>query len=324
MLVVHHIAADFWSLAIMMNELGVFYAAERTGKTAAFAVQTLHYTDYVRWQSEMLAGAEGERLRHYWQEHLSGELPVLELPTDRPRPQIQTYLGASVSFKLDAELRDKLKRLGQSRDATLYMSLLATFQVLLHRYARQDVFLIGSPAAGRTRAELAGLVGYFVNPLVLRADLSGNPTFEEHLDYVRSIVLGAFDHQEYPFPLLVERLQPERDASRSPLVQVMFALQKAPLASEQGFASFALGEIGSHMLLGELPLESLALGARVSQFDLTLMMSEDEGGLNGSLQYNEDLYDKQTIERMAGHFQTLIETIASNPSQRLSALPLLY
>ncbi|HEV7860841.1 MAG TPA: amino acid adenylation domain-containing protein, partial [Pyrinomonadaceae bacterium] len=323
LLAVHHIVADFWSLAIMMKELGALYTAARNGEAATESTRALQYTDYVRWEAHMLASAEGERLRQYWLDQLSGALPTLDLPTDRQRPQVQTYRGDSFSFKLEAGLRDRLLELGQSRGATLYMSLLAAFEILLHRYANQDVLCVGSPMAGRTRAELAGIIGYFVNPVVLRADLCGNPTFDEFLDQVRGTVLGALDHQEYPFPLLVEQLQPERDASRSPLVQVMFALQKAHLPEEQSLAAFSLGETGARMMLGELPLESLALSERVAQFDLTLMMSEDESGLNASLQYNKDLFDGQTIERMAGHFQTLVNSIAADSQSRLSDLSLM-
>ncbi|HEY1403290.1 MAG TPA: amino acid adenylation domain-containing protein, partial [Pyrinomonadaceae bacterium] len=323
LLSVHHIVADFWSLAILMNELDALYTAERKGRPALLAPQTLQYTDYVRWQREMLAGAEGERLWQFWQEYLSGELPVLNLKTDHPRPQIQTYRGDSFSFKLDDNVRSKLKEIGQARGATLYMSLLAAFQVMLHRYTNQESLLVGSPTAGRSRAELAGIIGYFVNPVVLRSDLSGNPTFDEHLDRVRATVLSAFAHQEYPFPLLVERLQPERDAGRSPLVQVMFALQKAHLPAEEALAAFSLGETGARMMLGELPLESLALSERVAQFDLTLMMSEQADGLAASLQYNSDLFTRETIERMAGHFRTLVEGITANPQSRLSELSLM-
>ena len=321
--VVHHIVADFWSLTVLVKELGVLYQMEKTGSDTSLPPLALQYTDYAHWQSERLASSDGERLWAYWRKQLAGTLPLLNLPTDRPRPPVQTYRGASVPFKLSAELTQTLKALSRTHGATLYMVLLAAFQVLLYRYTGQDDLLVGSPTAGRSRAELAGLVGYFVNPVILRANLSGNPTFETFLSRVRSSVLEAFDHQDYPFALLVERLQPVRDPSRSPLVQTMFVLQKAHLLHEAGLTPFALGESGARMTLGELTLDSLALDQRVAQFDLTLMMAEMEGGLAASFVYNTDLFDATTIAQMARHFQTLLDAIGVSPQQPVSELPLL-
>ncbi|HYY42455.1 MAG TPA: condensation domain-containing protein, partial [Pyrinomonadaceae bacterium] len=227
LLVVHHIVADFWSLSVLVQELGVLYQAHKRGGAAALPPLAVQYTDYARWQTELLAGPEGERLWSYWQKQLAGELPVLNLPTDRPPPPVQSYRGNSHAFTLSAELTTALRALSREQSATLYMTLLAAFQTLLHRYTEQKHILVGSPMAGRTHAELAGLIGYFVNPLVMRADLSGDPPFKVLLNEVRQTVLAAFEHQEYPFALLVERLQPVRDASRPPLFQATFALQKA-------------------------------------------------------------------------------------------------
>ncbi|MBW4635491.1 MAG: amino acid adenylation domain-containing protein [Iphinoe sp. HA4291-MV1] len=265
----------------------------------------------------------GERLWEYWRKQLAGDLPVLNLPTDRPRPFIQSYTGASQSFRLNAEITQRLKTLSHAHGATLYMTMLAAFQVLLYRYTGQEDLLVGSPTTGRSRADLAGVVGYFVNPVVLRADLSGNPTFEAFLSQVRSTVLDAFAHQDYPFARLVEQLQPIRDPSRSPLFQVMFVLQKAHLRNQEGLAAFALGETGARIKLGELELESLSLEKRIAQFDLTLMMAEVDGVLSGSWQYNTDLFDSATIARMVNHFQTLLEGIVAEPQKLVSNLPLL-
>ncbi|HYP52501.1 MAG TPA: amino acid adenylation domain-containing protein, partial [Pyrinomonadaceae bacterium] len=320
---VHHIVADFWSLAVLMHELGVLYAAEKTGNAAALAPVASHYSDYVCWQAGMLAGPAGERLWSYWQGQLAGELPVMNLPTDHPRPPVQTYRGSSHSFSLTEELTRALKELARAHDATLHTTLLAAFAALLHRHTGQTDLLVGTPTAGRNRAELAGVVGYFVNPVVLRADASQNPTFAEFLARVRSTTLSAFEHQDYPFAHLVERLQPARDPSRSPLVQVMFALQKAQLQNREGLAAFALGEDGSAITLGELEIESVRLEQRVSQFDLTLMMAEGEGALSGSLQYSTDLFDAGTIARLAGHFRTLLASVVADPEQRIAELPLL-
>ncbi len=323
LLVVHHIVADFWSLAVLMSELGILYQTHKAGTPATLSPVPLHYTDYVSWHKAMLESLEGECLWAYWQKQLSGELPVLNLPTDRPRPLIQTYRGASVPFRLSAELTQSLKAVGQTYNATLYMTLLAAFQVLLYRYTGQEDLLIGSPTTGRNRAALAELVGYLVNPVVLRANLAGDVTFENFLSQVRQTVLEAFEHQDYPLARLVEQLQPVRDPSRSPLFQVMFVLQKAQRLNEEGLAAFALGETGARIELGELELESVGLEQRTAQFDLTLMMTEVEGVLSASWQYNTDLFDAATITRMAEHFQTLLEGIVANPRQCISTLPLL-
>lgn len=323
LLAVHHIVADFWSLAVLINELGILYTGERNAQVTTLPPLVWQYADYARWQEQMLAGADGESLQTYWQKQLAGELPVLNLTTDKPRPPVQSHNGASQTFKLSFELTRKLKSLSQAQEATLYMTLVAAFQAMLYRYTGQQDILLGSLAAGRSSAQLAGLVGYFTNPFVLRAKPAADLTFADFLAQVRRTVLDAFEHQNYPFPLLVERLQPERDPSRSPIFQVMFALQKAPLLNKEGLAAFALGEEGGRMKLGELELESVPLAKRVAQFDLTLLMAEVDGGLTGSLQYNTDLFEPATIARMAGHFESLLQGIITDPHQRLVDLPLL-
>jgi amino acid adenylation domain-containing protein len=324
LLTVHHIVADFWSLAVLMHEMGILYQEEAAGKSTILPPLALQYTDYVRWQGEMLASSEGEHLWAYWQEHLADVPPMLNLPTDRPRPSVQTYRGASQRLTIDEALVEGIKAVGRGQGATLYMTLLAAFQALLYRYTNQKEIVVGSPTASRNWAALAGLVGYFINPLPLRADFSDDPTFEEFLGQVRRTVLAAFEHQDYPFSLLVERLQPLRDPSRSPLFQVMFALQKTPQFGEQeDLAAFALRETGARMELGGLKLESLALEQRVAQFDLTLMVAEVEGGLACSLEYNTDLFDGETATGLLDHFVSLLSGIAANPLQRISQLPLL-
>jgi amino acid adenylation domain-containing protein len=323
LLTVHHIVADLWSLAVLIHELGILYQTETASAPAPLAMVALPYTDYVRRQAAMVSSPEGERLWTYWQKQLGGEVPALNLPTDRPRPPVQTYRGASFSFRLNEERTQQLKALAKAQGVTPYMTLLAAFQVLLSRYTGQDQILVGSPTVGRNSPELSGMVGYFVNPVVLRADLSGDLTFEAFLRQVRQTVLDALEHQDYPFSLLVERLQPVRDPSRSPLFQVMFALQQAPFLAHEGLTAFALGETGAQMNLGGLSVESMALDQRVAQFDLSLLMAEVDRGLAASLEYNTDLFDAATIKQMAGHFQTLLEGIIADPAQRLSALPLL-
>ena len=323
LLMMHHIVTDMWSLALIMYEVSQFYREEVTGEPPTLKPLRAQYTDYVRWQAEMLAGPEGERLWAYWQKQLAGELPVLNLPTDRPRPPVQTDRGAAQSVRFSAELTQALKSLSKAHGATLYMTVLAAFQVLLHRYTGQEDILIGSPKAGRSR-KVARMVGYFINPVVLRADLSGNLTFSTFLRHVRQTVLDAFEHDAYPFPLLVERLQPARDPSRSPLVQVMFSWQKTTrLVNSQRMTSFALGERGGGMKLGGLQLEAVALEQRVTPFDLTLLMAEADRELGAAVEYNVDLFDAATIRRMLGHLRTILESIVADPDQRISALPLL-
>ncbi len=327
LLTLHHVIGDFWSVAVLARELGAFYSAFVAGRPIELARPELRFTDTVRWQREVLAGAEGEKLLGYWKGELGGELPVLDLPTDRQRPPVQTYVGDAVSFRVAPELTKRVKALAQANQATLYMTLLAAFQALLHRWAGQSDLLVGSPSAGRGRARLSGVVGYFVNPVVLRSNAGSDPAFSDFLGATRRSVLGAFEHQDYPFPTLVERLQPERDPSRSPLFQVMFALQNAPTLAgtegqEQGLTAFAVGEAGAEVEVGGLRLQHLPLPQRVAQFDLTMSVGELAGGLAGTLDFNVDLFDRATAERLVASFLTLLETAASEPSRRLSALPI--
>lgn len=323
LLVVHHIVADFWSLAVLGRELETLYAAERKGGSASLAPLVLQYADYARWQADMLAGPEGERLWDYWQRQLSGELPALNLPSDHLRPPVQTFRGAAETFTLNTGLARQLESLSRAGKATLYMTLLAAFQTLLYRYSGQQDILIGSPTAGRSAAELAGLVGYFVNPVVLRSHLAGDLSFIELLDQVRQTVLAAFAHQEYPFDLLVERLRLLRDPSRSPVFQAMFTMQQSPLLDRQEWAALALGQAGARANLGELPLESVTIEQRAVQFDLLLMMAKTADGLGGSLRYNRDLFEPATIRRMLEHWRVLLGGIVARPERKLDDLPLL-
>jgi amino acid adenylation domain-containing protein len=323
LLVVHHIVADLWSLALLANELNELYTAERADRLAELAALPLHYVDYVRWQARMLGGPEGERLHAYWRQQLAGAPPALDLPTDRPRPPVQTYRGAAHPFHLDAELTEQLNALARESGATLYMTLLAAWQLLLHRYTGQDDLLVGTPTTGRSRAEFAGVIGYFVNMIVLRADLAGNPTFASFLERTRRTVLEAFVHQDFPFPLLVERLQPARDSSRSPIFQAAFALQKTWSPDDHALPAFALGGSGIWMPLADLGVEPLALAQRTAQFDLALLMAETSDGLVGTLQYNTDLFEAATIRRMAGHLDMLLRDIVAGPERPIKYLQML-
>jgi len=322
LLTAHHIILDLWSLAQLMQELGVFYQAAILGKSAVLPPASAEYSGFVRWQKEMLLGDRGRQLWSYWNKQLCGEVPVLDLMTDNPRPPVQTYGGSSHPFRLGSGLTEELKSLAQARGATIYMTLLAAFQALLHRYTGEEEIETGSPVAGRTRAEFASTVGYFVNPVVLRASISPGSTFETLLAQLRRTVLDALEHQDYPFSLLTEKLRPGRDSSRSPLFQVMFAMQKAPQLHEEGLSLFALGECGARMHLGGLELESMRLEQRIAQFDLSLIVAEAKDGLVATFEYNTALFDPTTISRMAEHFTTLLRGLAENPSRPISGLPL--
>ncbi|HJS25300.1 MAG TPA: amino acid adenylation domain-containing protein, partial [Pyrinomonadaceae bacterium] len=270
-----------------------------------------------------LEGEEGVRLWSFWQKNLAGELPALNLLTDRPRAARNSNRGKIHAFNLNAELTRKLDQLSRRSGTTLYMSILAAYAVLLSRYTGQSEIVIGSPTAGRTRAAYTKVVGYFVNLLPLRLNLGGNPRFVELLERTRTTTLDAFSHQEYPFPLIVQRLQPDRDGSRTPLFQTTFMMQQTPMLAGQELAPFALGTGGAQLKLGELTLESFPLTERVTQFELNLAVASDGAGLRALLEYNTELFDSTTIESMAQHLTELLTSITTNPEQRIASLPLL-
>ena len=320
LLVVHHIVIDFWSLAILLNELGVLYPAEAAGTRATLPPLDQQYGDYVRWQSETLAGAEGERLWSYWRKQLAGQLPVLELPTDRPRQPTQSHRGGSHDFVLNDELSGRLRALAKSQGATLYVVMLAVFQAMLHYLSGQDDLVVGSPVVGRSRAEFEEIVGLFTNPVFLRVNLSGDPTFQELLCNVRQTVLAALEHQDFPTLLLVERLHPARDLSRPPICQVMFVLDKPHGLAEQGAPTFVHGEAGPTMTSGGLVLESFPLEHRSASLDLVLLIVESTQSLSISMRYNAELFDDATIIRFGNYFKALLGRVANQPQVRLSAL----
>ncbi|NES18380.1 MAG: SDR family NAD(P)-dependent oxidoreductase, partial [Symploca sp. SIO3E6] len=318
LLTIHHIAVDGWSLDLILKELPKLYQAQTTTVELSLPPLKHCYQDYVKWQKDMLVGAEGKRLWNYWQQQLAGELPVLNLPTDRPRPTIQTYNGAAHHFQLSEKLSKQLKEITQKEKTTLYTTLLAAFQVLLYRYTAQAEILVGSPTSGRSCPEFAPIVGYFVESVVMGAKLSDKLTFQEFLTQVRQTVLEALDHQGYPFALLVDKLLPERDASRSPIFQVFFILQKI-----EQWQKLLSGELGCSSDWHGIKIEPYEIPIQESHFDLSLEMIPIGSCLHGFFRYNTDLFERETIVRMVGHFQTLLEAIVANPQQKLSQLPLL-
>jgi amino acid adenylation domain-containing protein len=307
LLTMHHIVSDGWSMGILFRELSVLYGAFTHGKSSPLPDLPVQYADYALWQREWMQGEVLLTQLSYWKKQLDN-VPTLELPTDRPRPALQSFRGKRESIELSKELSQGLKALSRKQGVTLYMTLLAAFQTLLYRYTGQEDIVVGSPIANRNRQEIEGLIGFFVNTLALRTDLSGNPTFKQLLARVREVALGAYAHQDLPFEKLVEELRPERNLSRSPLFQVMFVLQNAPSVTP-GFEG--------------LSVTPVQLGRDTAKFDLTLSMREEAEGLRGALEYSTDLFDGVTIERMIRHFQTLLESIVANPDQCISDLPIL-
>jgi amino acid adenylation domain-containing protein len=319
----HHIITDFWSLGVMLDELAALYPALREGRPARLPAAPPAYAELALRQERELAGARGEELWTYWRERLEGDLPVLDLPGDRPRPRVQTTTGGAHRRTLAGPLAGGVRQLARISSSTPFVVLLAAFEALLHRWSGQSDLLLGTVTAARTHAAFARTVGYFVNPLVLRADLAGDPGFARLVARARRDALGAFDHQDLPFPLLVERLQPQRDPSRSPIFQVMFVLQRAQLLDGQDLTGFAFGEPGSRVDLGGLALETVPLEGRIAQFDVTLTMGEVDGRLIVSFDYNRDLFDAATVERLAGHFERLLAAALADPDRLVSELPLL-
>ena len=324
-IVAHHIVTDLWSLTILLAELDVIYAALKNGATSDGVLPRLEfqYTDYAREQAKTVEGKEGERLWSFWQNYLAGELPALNLLTDRPRTAKNSNRAKIHAFSLNAELTRRLNELSRRSGTTLYMTLLTAFAVLLSRYSGQNEIVIGSPTAGRNRAAYTKVVGYFVNLLPLRLTLEGNPRFVKLLNSVRTTVLDAFSHQAYPFPLIVQRLQPDRNPSLTPLFQTMFVMQQAPTLVGQKLAPFALGAGDAQIQLSELILESLQLAERVTQFELTLAIAGNGDDLSALLEYDAELFDSATIESMAQHFTELLTSITANPEQRVASLSLL-
>ena len=318
---IHHIVFDAWSMWIFWDEFAQLLSAQGRKEPISLPVLDLRYSDYIHWQDHMLKGEEGARLWAYWQKQLADKLPILDLPTDRPRLPVQTYNGASHVFTLTDELSERLRRLAKAEGSTPFMVFLATFQVLLYRYTGQEDILVGSPTAGRSRPEFSGIVGYFVNMMILRADLSGNSTFRAFLKQVRQTVWDALEHQDYPFPLLVERLQPKRDASRSPIFQVSFGLQKA---QKHGWVDeWVSGNEDVRIQSGEFEVIPFEMPQQEGQFDLDLELTDRAKNFTGIFKYNTDLFDEATIVGMSEHFRILLEGILHNPEQPLSRLPLL-
>ncbi|MGV9907772.1 amino acid adenylation domain-containing protein, partial [Streptomyces sp. NPDC003388] len=309
LITLHHIVSDGWSSGILARELRELYAAAVAGREASLKELPVQYADFAAWQREQLGGEYLEQQLAYWRERLAG-VPALELPTDHGRPaEREGAEGDTVYFSVPPEVAEALRATASGQGASLFMALLSLFQIVLARYCRQDDIAVGTPIAGRNRAETEDLIGFFVNTLVLRTDLSGDPAFTELLARVKDTALGAYDHQDLPFERLVDELAPDRDLSRNPLFQTLFVFQNTP--------------DGDGWSLPGVTVEQIGVGGQDAKFDLQLTAAEADGELLAALEYRTDLFERATIERMAGHFTTLAASVAGAPGARLSELNML-
>ena len=308
LLTMHHIMFDGWSRRILVRELAALYEAFGAGKPSPLSEPKLQYADYAVWQQKQLQGAKLEKQLSYWRQQLAGAPASLDLPTDRPRPAMQTFNGAKTPFLFSKEFNEKLQSFSRDRGVTAFMTLLAGFQILLSRYSHQDDVVVGTPIANRNRAEIEEMIGFFTNTLVLRTRFSENATFAEVLAQVKETALGAYSHQDVPFEKLVEELQPERNLGQNPLFQVMFSYQNAPRRAFE---------------LSGLKLSLMDLGEASAKFDLALFLSETPEGVGGRIEYNTDLFDAATIEHMLEHYQVLLDAAVDAPERQVSRLPLL-
>jgi amino acid adenylation domain-containing protein len=314
----HHIAADLWSLETIVHELDALYRHPQ----ASLPPLASSYDTFVHWQAGMLASDVGAQHWAYWSRQLAGAPFVLDLPADHPRPSVASYRGASIATRLDRDLTHALRDLARAQGVTLFALAAALTQLLLHRYSGQDDLLLGCPTAGRPRPEFADVVGYFVNPVVLRSDISRDPPFTTYLRQTHRTALDASAHQDYPFALLVERLQPPREASRSPVFQAALAWQQERAAAPIGLAALALGEADAPLRLDTLKASGVPLPRQAAQFDLTVMLAETDDGLAASWRYSTDLFERPTIARMARRFEALARAAVADPSRCVLALSL--
>ncbi|KEO82567.1 non-ribosomal peptide synthetase [Tumebacillus flagellatus] len=323
LIAIHHIISDYWSLSVLLDELGLLFAEEKSGVSAELPAIRSTYGEYVNWQNEHLQGPAGRRNHDFWTETLAGELPVLRLTTDKPRPPVQTFNGKGITFELPEALVEQVETLSRAESVTSYVTLLAAFQILLARYTGQEELLIGSPTAGRSRPEFEGVIGYYANPVIMRTRLQPQQSFRQLLQDLRGVVLDAISNQDYPFPLLVDEFQRERDASRSPLFQTMFAFQKAPRLEEQDFSLFMIGDPDARLNLQGLELFPYPVPQQEGQFDLTLTMIKHGTAIRAAFLYNTDLFEASTIQHMSENFCQLLTALTETPDQPVHALNLL-
>ncbi len=304
----HHIISDGWSMGLIVKEFASLYNAFVEGRQPLLDPLPVQYADYAVWQRQWLSGQLLDRQLCYWKQQLAGPLPVLQMPTDRPRPSSQSFKGSSVPLRLKPELTHQLKAMARREGVTLYMLLLAAFYSLLFRYTSQLDIVLGTPVANRALPEVEGLIGFFVNTLAIRVRMELNKSFNQLLGLVREACLGAFSNDDLPFEKLVEELQPDRDPGHTPIFQVMFALQNTPMPE---------------LKLDNLSLELFNAESKTIKFDLSLVLNETQHEITGSLNYNSDLFDGSTLQRIKAHFYRLLDEIVADPNQIIADIPLL-
>ncbi|HEY9842832.1 MAG TPA: condensation domain-containing protein, partial [Candidatus Obscuribacterales bacterium] len=304
----HHIISDGWSWRVMMQELEQSYAGFCQGEAVSLPELPVQYADFAHWQREWFQSEVFGTQLGYWKQQLAHAPVLLQLPTDRPRPAIDSYRGARVTFRYEHELMTALQNMAQREGVTLFMLLLAAFQVLMHRYSQQSDICVGIPIANRRLQEVEPLIGFFVNTLVIRGDLQGEPAFRDFLAQIKERCLGAYAHQDLPFEKLVEELNPKRSLSHHPLFQVLFVLQEV---APEAFA------------LPGLQTRAEDLGSRLSRFDLAMELIPGENGLTARIEYSRDLFDDTTIARLVGHYECLLRSVLLQPEAAVASLPLL-
>ena len=308
LLTMHHIVSDAWSMGVLVREVGVLYEAFARGEESPLEEMAIQYADYAIWQREWLQGEALEHQLAYWREQLGGELPAQELPADYPRPAVQSFRGGKHHLVVEAETLGALKAMSRDEGVTLFMLLVTVFQTLRYRYSGQTDLIVGTPIANRNRGETEDLIGFFVNTLAIRTDLSGSPTFRQLLRRVKEVMLGAYTHQDVPFEKIVEELQPERSMNQQPIFQILVTLQNAPSGGLE---------------LPGLKLQTMKAKTGISKFDMTVNMVDIKEGLRIGCEYNSDLFAPHTVGRMMEHFVNLLGSAVARPNDTLDELEFL-
>ena len=323
LLSMHHIISDAWSVSLLMNDLIESYFSIKSGKVPNLDPIEYSYQDYVNWQGNNLSGPYKIRASEYWLSFLEGAPTSIDLPTDHPRPNVQTFNGGRHSFILEDDLASRVLDLAQNQNTTLYTTMLAAYNALFHRYCDQDDIVVGSPMAGRNQKELGDMLGYFVNMVPLRSRTHDDPSFIDFLDRTSGSVNGAIENQDYPFSWIINDLKMQRDPARSPLFQISFAMERVPGVDEQGIAVFLIGKGGHQFSVGDMTVETIDLNLRQAQFEITLVIEESDGQIFGCWQYNRDLFELETIEKLSKTFSLLLKNVTQNPGIKISEIELL-